>query len=226
MHITALRIETGDLAAQRAFYTGVLGLPLRHDAPNTFTVAAGDTLLTFDGVAGSTATYHVAFTIPENKLAAAKVWLRDRATLHTLDGADEFPSQSWNATMLYFRDPAGTILEFIARHALPNAAPGTFTPHDLLCVSEIGLPVDDVPAAIATLTAALGILPYRGGEADTFAPLGDEDGLFIVVRRGRHWFPTDTPSVAAPIALTVRGVAHASRSFSLPGLPYTITIPA
>jgi hypothetical protein len=43
-----------------------------------------------------------------------------------------------------------------------------------------------------------------GTAAAEFTPLGDHDGLLIVVRQGRPWFPTPavTPSLG-PIAVTV-----------------------
>jgi hypothetical protein len=43
-----------------------------------------------------------------------------------------------------------------------------------------------------------------GTAAAEFTPLGDHDGLLIVVRPGRPWFPTPTvtPSLG-PIAVTV-----------------------
>lgn len=223
MHITELRLAARDLAAQRAFYTVDLALPLLADAPAAFTVGGGATRLTFEAAPANLAPYHVAFTIPTNKLAAAKAWLAGRAALLARDGADEFASTSWNAQQVYFRDPAGNILEFIARHTLPNAAPGPFGPRDLLAVSEIGLVVDDVPAAVALLTAALDIVPYQAQSA-TFAPLGDEHGLFIVVQRGRHWFPTDTPADVSPLALTIRG--QQNMQYQVPHLPYRITVTA
>jgi len=63
--------------------------------------------------------------------------------------------------------------------------------------------VDDVAAAVAALSE-LGIEPYRpwGGE---FAPLGTVDGLLIVVRTGRGWFPYDVPAGAAAVEGTVEG---------------------
>jgi hypothetical protein len=63
--------------------------------------------------------------------------------------------------------------------------------------------VPDVPAAIDALQNAFG-LPVFGTAAAEFTPLGDHDGLLIVVRQGRPWFPTTTvtPSLGA-IAVTV-----------------------
>ena len=105
---------------------------------------------------------------------------------------------------LLCRAPDGILLELIARHDLPAASSsGRFSSADLLRISEIGLAVPDVPAAVAALQNAFG-LPVFGTAAGEFTPLGDHDGLLIVVRQGRPWFPTATltPSLGA-IAVTV-----------------------
>lgn len=192
-------------------------------APDSFTVQAGATRLTFRADAARAATYHFAFNIPENKLPAAKSWLAGRADLLTQDGADEFASQTWNAQQVYFFDPAGNILEFIARHNLPNAAAGPFGPRDILGISEIGLPADDVQATVALLTHDLGLSPFKD-QSDTFAPIGDDHGLFIVVRRGRHWFPTTTAADLHPLAVAVAGPQ--ARRIDPPGTPYSIRMVA
>jgi catechol-2,3-dioxygenase len=72
----------------------------------------------------------------------------------------------------------------------------------LLRISEIGLAVPDVPAAVAALQNTFG-LPVFGTAAGEFTPLGDHDGLLIVVQQDRPWFPTTlTPSLGT-IAVTV-----------------------
>ncbi len=138
----------------------------------------------------------------------------------TRDGRDEFGSESWDAQQVYFHDPAGNIMELIARQTLPNDVPGAFGPDDLLCMSEIGLPVDDVPAGATALTATLGIAHYKE-HSDAFAPLGDHHGLFIVVAVGRPWQPTDDAHAApAPTRVVVRGTR--AETYHVPGLPYDI----
>ena len=225
MRLLEVRVRTRDVNAQRAFYATTLGLPVSGDTADAVIVHAGASRLVFeaahgDGDEGGDPLYHIAFTIPRNKLAAAKGWLAARTPLLTRDGRDEFGAASWDAQQVYFRDPAGNIMELIARQTLPNDAPGAFGPADLLCVSEIGLPVDDVPARAAALTAALGIAHYKE-HSDAFAPLGDAHGLFIVVAVGRPWLPTDDIHAApAPTRVVVRGTR--ADTYRVPGLPYDI----
>lgn len=164
----------------------------------------GVTRLTFVGGATGAPTYHVAFNIPRNLLSAAKVWLVGRAALLTLDGADEFDSPSWNARQVYFLDPAGNILEFIARQNLRDDGVGPFDAGAILNVSEIGLPTDDVTATVARLVGEHGFAPFRE-RSETFAPVGDEEGLLIVVRRGRPWFPTTRAAEGHRVEVTIGG---------------------
>lgn len=221
VRILAARFPVGDPAALRPFYTDTLGLPLLDERAGEFGVQAGATRLTFVAAPGPPVSHHFAFNIPRDALPAARVWLAARVPLLTQDGADEFDFRAWRARALYFRDPAGNILELIARQALPAAGATPFTPAQLLSVGEVGLPVGDVPALVAALGRDLALPPYQEG-GDTFAPVGDEEGLLIVVRAGRQWFPTADTATAAPLAVTLAG--SPARDYALPGTPHTLTI--
>ena len=205
MRITELQLPTSDLAALRAFYTERLGLTLEGNNVADFAVRAGASRLQFFASAAVVPPQHFAFTIPRNQLASAKVWLRGRAALLTQEGQDEFASTDWQAQQVYFRDPAGNILEFIARQTLPDEADGPFDPAQIVSVSEVGLPTDDVPATVAALVAAFGLASY-GEVSDTFTAVGDAEGLLIVVQDGRIWFPRGTPADAVPLVATIAGV--------------------
>ena len=135
-------------------------------------------------VRGEATPHHFAF-----HTASLEPW-RER-----LDVSEEHDFSGWDgARAIYFRDPEQNIVEFLAR---PEPRPE-------VAIAEVGLPVDDVAAAVETL-AELGIEPYREWD-ETFAPLGTADGLLILVSTGRGWFPYDVPAGAAPIAVTVEGV--------------------
>jgi catechol 2,3-dioxygenase-like lactoylglutathione lyase family enzyme len=221
VRILAARFPVADPAALRPFYTDTLGLPLLDERAGQFSVRAGASRLTFVAAPGPPSVHHLAFNIPRDALPAAKAWLAARVPLLTQDGADEFDFHAWRARALYFRDLAGNILELIARQALPAAGAAPFGPAQILSVGEVGLPVAAVPATVAALGRDLALPPYLDGE-DTFAPVGDEAGLLIVVRAGRHWFPTADAATAAPIAVTLAG-DHA-RDYALPGTPHTLTL--
>lgn len=223
MRILELALEARDPVEQAAFYGEVLGLPVEEGQAGSVVLRAGATRLTFlpARLPGSYA-YHFAFNIPPGKFATAAEWLADRGVaLLALDGRDRFHSESWNADLLYFRDPAGNVVEFIARYDLPDGATGAFSPADVLGVSEIGLAVPDVPKAVADLRRTFGLPVYKDG-SDTFAPLGDEWGLLIVVREGRPWFPTDTPALPLLTRMVLEG--KEAMDVGLEPLPYWIAV--
>jgi len=89
--------------------------------------------------------YHLAFNIPENRFNEAKAWITScQPLLRDVEGNDEFVSKTWNSHSVYFKDAAGNVLEFIARHTMQNAASGIFNESQILNISEIGLPSEDV----------------------------------------------------------------------------------
>jgi catechol 2,3-dioxygenase-like lactoylglutathione lyase family enzyme len=202
MQIDRLELIAPDLAALRDFYVGRFGLTALPSPPARLELQVGTTRLVFtQAPEGWNGRYHFAFNIPENGYREAKAWLAARVPLAAAaDGRDEFWSDDWNADILYFFDPAGNIGELIARHTLDCASDAPFGPASLLAVSEIGLATPDVPATVADLSTRLGIFPY-GETSDTFAPVGDERGLFIVVCAGRISFP-DTGILAEPVPIT------------------------
>ncbi len=123
-----------------------------------------------------------------------------------------FTRQAGTQIWLYFYDPAGHIGELIARHDPPVPASGPFSAHSLTCVSEIGLVVDDVLEAVNRLQA-LGVPLYRCEPDPDFTPMGDANGLLIVVRAGRTWYPDRiVPANPQPLRVTFR---QGERQFTL-----------
>ncbi|RPK22198.1 hypothetical protein [Paenibacillus xylanexedens] len=62
-------------------------------------------------------------------------------------------------------------MEFIAHHSLDNAVDEAFEAKHLLCISEIGLPVDDVPETRNTLNNNYQLEPFAG-DGKQFSPHG------------------------------------------------------
>lgn len=206
MNIAALELVCRDLDGQRRFYRELLGLPLLETSEAGFTVQIGSTRLRFQQGDSAAGVYHFAFNIPDNQLAAARDWLSARTLLLKKGEQDEFEgSPDWNARMLYFGDADGNILECVARQRLKNASAAPFGPASLLNISEIGYPVADVPRTCRRLKRELGLTPF-GKPSNTFAPLGDDHGLIIVVPLGRSWFPTNEVASALPLKITLSGV--------------------
>lgn len=222
MRIDEVQLLTSDLTTQREFYGSVLGLPVVEAGDDALAIDAGNSRLAFtQAPEGWSGFYHFAFNIPEDQLAEAKEWTSRRVPLiRSNSGEDEFFFDTWNAHSFYFYDPSGNILEFIARHNLPEQSSRPFTERNILNISEIGIASDDVLATVASAQAGLDVDVYYGPPSDTFTAVGDDHGLLIIVKRGRIWFP-DTGKAADmwPVraAVSVNG-----RRYELSGPPYRI----
>jgi catechol-2,3-dioxygenase len=216
MQFHEVRLKTADLEQQYNFYTQVLRLPAEL-ASGSLTVQVGRSRLVLEPGAAD-ARYHIAFDVPENQIMAAKAWLSPRLAPDDWDGEALYDFASWNAHAFYFFDPAGNILECIARHNQPNASDRPFAETHLLAISEVGLVVDNVRETVETLRVALGVGVYDGAGSDMFTAVGDEQGLCIVVKRGRVW--ASSRAILAdvyPTTLTLNGFQG---DLTLSGLPY------
>ncbi len=222
MLIKQLELLTSDLYAQRDYYANVLELPV-HLNVDSLEVVAGKTELIFrQAPPGWKGEYHFCFNIPENQFIYAKAWIFARIPLlKDENGVDEFKSESWNSTSLYFKDSGGNILEFIARHVQKNSVHAVFNSEQILQVSEIGLPSKDVVSFADELCKCLGISVYKQEPNETFTPVGNEDGLFILPVEKRIWYPnTGVPAqmLAVKVKVDVNG-----KEFNVRGVPYEIT---
>jgi catechol-2,3-dioxygenase len=225
VQIRDVHLQTRHLNEQKKFYTHTLGLSLVHETANAFTLQIGTTQLTFQGVTLEDTLYHIAFTIPRNQFEQAKRWLQGRAEMLVQGDEDEFFSASWNVHSLYFEDAAGHILEFIARHDLANDTQSDFGPTDFLCISEVGLVVQDVAAHVALLKERLGLDIYKHSVSDTFAAVGDVHGLFILAQIERPWYPTTTAIArVSPLQVTIQG--QREQRYDIAQYPYTIRVTA
>ena len=189
MRFLDVRIASPDPGRAAAFYVSALEGLTADDG-----VHIGATTLRFEH-ATPPAPYHVAFAIPPGSIRSAFEWAQPRLALLS---RQIFDFSNWNADALYFEDPDGNVLELIARKGPERA----FAASDLIGVCELGLPVRDPPTAVATLEDELG-LDVVDGDRDTFTAVGDPDGLFIVVRPGRNWLPTELAAAESPAAVTV-----------------------
>jgi hypothetical protein len=223
MWIKRLELLTSSLPAQLEYYRNILELPAYIHEDSLF-VQAGRTELFFKQAPATWAgQYHFCFNIPENQFAESKKWLSARTPLlQDENGRDEFQSESWNSNSLYFKDAGDNILEFIARHDQKNVDLSPFNGTHILQISEIGLPSQDVISFARDLCAQLGVSVYRQEPNETFTPIGDEEGLFILPVENRIWYPnTGIPAKLLDIKMNfeANGV-----NYELTGMPYTVHI--
>jgi catechol 2,3-dioxygenase-like lactoylglutathione lyase family enzyme len=149
--ITSLRLlTTSKISELRNFYTDMLGFTVLDISDGSLSVQTGKSSITFikTDAAEARPFYHFAFNIPENKINKALNWQRMRTPIihpNPNGPRDAIVNFShWNAHSIFFLDPAGNLLEYIARHDLKNSADGEFSSKDILYVSEIGFIVEDV----------------------------------------------------------------------------------
>ena len=232
--IVSLRLQTAAaLAAMKEFYHDRLGLPVEARSEREITFRAGETPITFVQVesAEEQPWYHVAFNIPENKILAARDWQLQRSKLlqvraeiaGTDTPIDVADFAHWNAHSIFFWDPAGNLMEYIARHDLKNSAASAFATKDILYASEIGFVTEDTKRVAREIRAATGLGPYRSPES---VFLGGDFGLLLVLEKGRRpWALYNEVARGFDVFRTqavVRGVAKGTRK--LAELPYEITV--
>ncbi|MBS1516553.1 MAG: glyoxalase/bleomycin resistance/dioxygenase family protein [Bacteroidetes bacterium] len=184
------------------FYNEKLGFEIVKSSESLISFRAGRSLLTFKTDPEiKSAFYHFAFNIPSDQFTAAKNFIsKSGIELITLDGDNEFNFVSWNAHSFYFHDPAGNIVEFISRHNLKNDSGQKFSKGSVIDISEIGLPADDVVSFCGELESESEFPPFTAVSPE-FAALGNDNGLLIIVRNGRRWFPGCAPAKIFPVEI-------------------------
>lgn len=229
-------LTAAPLEQMKQFYGGLLGLEAVKGGRDRLTITAGLTRLTFVRAAAEVGRpfYHFAFNIPENKIGDALTWQMARSPLIPVPESlrdSKYPDQvvnysHWNAHSIFFFDPAQNVVEYIARHDLRNGRKGPFESRDILYASEIAFIVDDVPAIASQLIESARIGLYRKG-SDVFTALGDENGLLLVVKRGRLLSlasPQKKEAGVFPTIATLQG--ELAKRHSIPGFPYEVTVKA
>lgn len=227
-------LSSASVAKMKEFYHASLGLRVVDEKAQRITIAAGATHLTFVQAAanGEKPFYHFAFNIPENKLLDARTWQLERTALLPIPKRLRDPNypddvvdyRHWNAHSIFFLDPAGNVVEYIARHDLKNAARGEFGSADILYASEIGLTVDDVSKTALKLKEVFDLSQYRGG-SDEFLALGDVHGLVLVIKRGRILSFDAAEKKAASVFRTVARLrGNKQTQYAVPAFPYELFV--
>jgi catechol 2,3-dioxygenase-like lactoylglutathione lyase family enzyme len=225
MRFEKVTFLSGELERQDQFYRRVFGLTVEH-ADYKILVHAGATLMDFQqGTQNWSGYYHFAFDIPENQVNKAHAKLQHQvAFFKGEDGEEIVHHAGWNAHSLYFRDPAGNVVEIIGRHTVSNASDGEFGPESILYMSEIGLPSEDVALTVRKLQDDLDLPLYDGEGSNTFTALGDPNGLIIVSALDRIWYPdTGVYSSYNPVEICLMLNNEERYKINAPPYPYEVT---
>lgn len=187
MRLLHLSLPVSDVANVAAYFRDVLQLEVAGDQ-----VRIGWSTIQLQPANGRpVGGVHLAFNVPDNRFADAMSWLRARTPLQcNPEGLDYFALESsWQSQSVYFTGPDGLILELIGRRRLPASdRSGVFHGSELTCLSEVGLPSHDVDAVREQSNQRFGLRPISP-PSPQFAPMGDDEGLLIVVAADRRWFP-------------------------------------
>ena len=198
MIIKQLSLYSNKIDELYNFYTGKLGFRGKLNDSQFVLSTANDAEIIFHK-AKEPYHYHFAFNIPTNKVYEAHKWLTKRVNLlpEQETGNEIIHFVDWNAHAVYFKDPADNIVEFIARHELDNTSTHHFSIRDVLSISEIGVPSNNVLENFEKLHDQLWLQRYSG-DFEKFCAAGDEEGLVILTNMDRNWYPTDIKSKSCP----------------------------
>jgi catechol-2,3-dioxygenase len=212
MEIKEIVIQTDDLKGTENFYANVLGFELIKKEQNTIAFSAGNSMLSFIKSTNLNPKYHFAFNIPKNKLNEATIWLNSKVNL-LLNDENEIITEfgDWNAKAIYFYDNNNNIVEFITRFDLTNETEKKFDASSVLSISEIGIVAND-PMKLASQIMDKNHLNYfeKGKQSENFISIGDDNGLFIIVKNDRKWYPTEQKAEqhVARVKIISKGIKH------------------
>lgn len=196
MKLEHIQIQTKNIQQTLTFYTTVLGLSIIENNSKSVSFQAGDSVLEFVENPQFNSIYHFAFNIPDNKLNEAIEWCKNKVDLIFIEDQNVITNfENWNANAIYFYDNNGNLLEFIARHDLNNAQNETFSSKSILNISEIGIVNENLLELGKELIKKYNLEFFsKNDNSENFAAIGDDEGLLIMVKPNRNWYPTQTPS--------------------------------
>jgi hypothetical protein len=206
MEIKQLILETAAPGKLFSFYGQLMGLPTEYKDGNTIQVRIGKTELVFKTSDLTDPFYHFAINIPANKIFEARQWAAERVELIIMEDyhSDIADFVNWHARSIYFYDPAGNIVELIARFDLKNDEPGPFNAKQWLSISEAGIvfPGEELDQNTEKLLQQYSLNYFdKQPPLPQFRAVGDDQGLFIIVPDKRNWYPTKKPSGIFPMHL-------------------------
>jgi hypothetical protein len=141
--------------------------------------------------------YHFAFLAPPESFAE----------LGPAKEVFDFPA--WDATAVYYDDPAGNIVELIAHRGIGESErEGPFSAAELVGISELGLVGDK--HELATALREIGLEQWDGAveEAWRLAFVGEKARTLILSPAGRGWLPTGRPAEAHPCDVELSAVSE------------------
>lgn len=217
MEFKKISLHSQKLQAQLNFYGTVLGFDTQVKE-NSFSLQAGTTELEFLESKDEENHYHFAFLVCEEHFDACRAFVKELGIplLPNSETGDEITYWENNTgRSIYFLDEDGNIGEFISRPTLGYTSNAEWSIQEVLKVNEIGTPVSDTLGTSQELLEKVGLqVPEHFQQTfhERFCWTGDFNSTLLVVKEGRHWFPTETPAISSDLELEIQ---EGERSISL-----------
>ncbi|MGG1664049.1 VOC family protein [Brevibacillus sp. NRS-1366] len=211
MKITKVTLQTSKLEEMVYFYHHSLQMSLMERTTHSFAVSAGRTILAFEQTEEKP-FYHFALGVAEAAFDRYAARIKEVAPILTSkEGEEIMRSYMWKGRQLYFEDPEKNILEILS---FPSE-----TGKEWLGVQEVGIPVPD----IAQFASGLSPLETEfSAESDSFCFYGDQEGVFVLVKEKRPWYPTDRAASINPISIELAHPSGFVSDFAKQNLPYHV----
>ncbi len=207
MKINEIELFISNYDETISFYEHILQFKCLEMSNSTASFQIGESIITFHKDEHHKYYYHFAFNIPPNLFQQAKGWVQAKVQLATEDGEDEIHFVESKARSFYFEDPAGNIVEYIAREeTTAKSASTTFSAREVVEISEIGLSTNNIEKYAEELLA-IGIT-QTGDEPLSYSEFLNfmgkyEEGVFILLGPvGRRWLFSGKLAVEAPIIIS------------------------
>lgn len=224
--ITELNLRARRLDQNRFFWETLLGFTVI-DAPSAgqYTLQVGNTKLTFrqsntnpDLEATFFPQYHFSIAIPSNQVENCLDWVLSQKAVNPatnaevtipiwkdyLNEAEIIRRNLYNSQSVFIQDPAGNVIELLARHDMNNTATGAFNKGMFIGISEVGIVTRDVRKTAALLKETFGVDEVLGS-SNSFKPIGGATGLLKLIVPGKPWIPTENElAVDHEMELTIK----------------------
>ena len=190
---------TNRLQELRGFYENVLEFQITEAGDHYFQMDIGESKLVFKE-SEHASLYHFAINIPGNQYTLAKLWAKERVLLNREDGLDDIYYARFDADAFYFEDPAGNVIEFIARRHVDKWS--DFSIKSLLNVSEVSITTPFVKEVGEQLQAlGISVSGHVSIEPEELNFLGRKDTFILLVPPKRRWYFSKRMSVTSPISI-------------------------
>ncbi|WP_411345492.1 glyoxalase [Paenibacillus sp. WLX1005] len=200
--IQHLILYTAAIKPMHDFYVQVFGKDIVQLQSSGFTIQFGTSRLEFKEVTNGTKPfYHFAINIAANHLEQAKAWIAKTTPLSTEEGQDDTHSEFFNSYSCYFEDPAGNIVECIARQQHAPTDLNDFTPASIQSIGEINITTPSVLATANLLHKANMPIQLELIDEQRLNFVGSMDAYLLLGPVGRRWFFSHQLSEIHPLTI-------------------------